>query len=470
MTGLPNLVWVTMESTRTDHTSFGDAGRTTTPNLQRIADEDSGRWFSNCFSHGIWTRSSSASILTGTYASRHGAGVHRDTIPPDLPTVAERLGEAGYWTECISPNAHLSSASGLDRGFDEFAWVGKSTLLETVGARSLLRFLLRIRSQGGGLTADTRKHSTNFMLTDLAKRRLRSLHPDSRPFFLYVHLGGPHHPYHPPIPYFKDRIRGRNTTRGEASELALSHHRDLHRHIAEGCRFGPEQLSVLEALYDGEIAHTDRLVGELFDLVNRFESRDTVFVVTGDHGELFGEQGLLSHVISISGAVSRVPLVVHGMDELPVRPDALVQHIDVVRTFLASIGLDSDELQGVDLRDEERPYAIVQRGGDRCRRNLNRIREYNPEFDASVFPESTVTALRTDEYAYRTWEDGSALYALPNEITDVSERFPEVAAGFAAELEGWLGTDGRPLTEERDRAEMPGEMRAQLRDLGYIVD
>ena len=116
----PNVIWLTIESTRTDHTTVGGAATDTTPNLARIADADRGRVVPGCVAHGVWTLPSSASILTGTYPTHHGAGITGEAIPEQLPTVAERLREAGYHTRCLSPNSHLSSATGLDRGFDEF--------------------------------------------------------------------------------------------------------------------------------------------------------------------------------------------------------------------------------------------------------------------------------------------------------------------------------------------------------------
>ncbi|AUV84145.1 hypothetical protein C2R22_21430 (plasmid) [Salinigranum rubrum] len=83
----PNIVWLTLESLRFDHTSLSGYKRDTTPFLQSIAAESSAVSFDKCFSHGIWTRPASASILTGTYPSHHQAGMGSDVIPDDLPTV-----------------------------------------------------------------------------------------------------------------------------------------------------------------------------------------------------------------------------------------------------------------------------------------------------------------------------------------------------------------------------------------------
>ncbi|MFC6964050.1 sulfatase-like hydrolase/transferase [Halocatena marina] len=196
-----NIIWITIESTRADHTSLYSYERDTTPNLRRIANSDGGRSFSNCISHGIWTRSSIASILTGTWPSRHRAGMDSERIPAELKTVPELLRESGYHTAAISPNANLSSATDLDRGFDDFVWIDKSTLLKNINKSTILKNIINIRNHGGGMTRDTRRHNTGYMMGDMAKRRLRSFANSSEPFFLYLHFGDPHHPYYPHFHY-----------------------------------------------------------------------------------------------------------------------------------------------------------------------------------------------------------------------------------------------------------------------------
>ncbi|MFC7028079.1 sulfatase-like hydrolase/transferase [Halomicroarcula sp. GCM10025710] len=67
-----DIIWISLESVRQDHTTLGGHERDTTPNLARLAGEPGGAVFENCFSHGIWTRTSSTSILTGRAPSDHG--------------------------------------------------------------------------------------------------------------------------------------------------------------------------------------------------------------------------------------------------------------------------------------------------------------------------------------------------------------------------------------------------------------
>ncbi|QOS13587.1 sulfatase [Haloferax sp. Atlit-10N] len=470
MTERPNIVWITLESTRADHTTMGGYDRNTTPNLQRIADSDDGRYFDQCVSHGIWTLASSASILTATYPSHHGAGMTGDAIPSELPTVAERFQQRGYDTKCISPNSHLSSATGLDRGFNEFVWLSKSTLREAVGIRSILSYIRSIRTHGGGLTLDTRKHGTDYMLNRLALRWLEERQTTSDPLFLYLHYGGPHHPYLPPDRYLEQFAGDRELSLQELKAVGIDHHENLYGHMAENSPFSEEAWEALRALYDGEIAHADELVGELFDAAQSLDIDDTVFVITADHGELFGESGLLAHQIVTNDAVSHVPLVTHGLEPALTHGGELVQHADVMTTLLGLTGCSTDGTQGIDLRTGRRDFAIVQRGADRCRQNVSKLVELNPNFDASRFPDSTLTGLRTMEFRYEHSAAGTELFRLPDETSDLSNDYPAVVADLDAKLHEWFETQGTPVTERRQEGRFTDEMRAQLADLGYLVD
>ncbi|WP_318571119.1 sulfatase [Salinigranum marinum] len=466
----PNVIWLTIESTRTDHTTFGGADTDTTPNLARIADADRGRAVPGCVAHGVWTLPSSASILTGTYPTHHGAGITGEAIPDKLPTVAERLREVGYHTRCLSPNSHLSSATGLDRGFDEFAWVATSTLRETMGLRTLFRYLRNLRAHGGGLSLEPRRHGTDFMMTDRLTRWLRSAGASREPYFVYLHYGGPHRPYLPPAPYYDRLATDETLPRSAAYDLAADHHDNLFEHIADGCPFSSTEWATLSALYDAEIAHVDDLIGELFDTVRSLDGRDTVLVVTSDHGELFGEGGLLAHQIVVHDAVVDVPLVVHGFDELADYDGDAVQHADVMRTLLEAAGAPTEGMQGLDLRTESRDRAIVQRGGERARQNLEQIAQFDPAFDTTRYHDGTLHAVRTPTFKYLRSDDRTELFRLPDETRDVSDAYPDVISHLDGGLSEWLETTGRPLTDERVDGEFSGAMRQQLRDLGYLVE
>jgi uncharacterized sulfatase len=466
----PNVVWITLESTRMDHTSLDGYSRDTTPNLARIAGMGGGRAFADCHTHGVWTLASSASILTGTVPTHHGAGMENDAIPEDLDTIPERLSEQGYRTACLSPNSHLSSATGLDRGFDEFTWLSADTLWEAAGPRILAKYARNCRRHGPGFTTDTRKHGTSYLMNEIAKRQLGSYADDEEPFFLYAHYGDPHHPYHPPQRFVDRYADGFAMDTDRAKRLGFYHHDNFHQLIADGCPFAADEWDALQALYDGEIAHTDELVGDLFDHANRLGLDDTVFVITADHGELFGEQGMLAHLVVADDAVTHVPLVVHGADAITDHDGETVQHADVIRTLLDAAGARTDGLHGIDLREETREHSLTQRGAKRACKNLDRFGELNPAFDPSPYHTATLSALRTREFKYQRSDDRAELLRLPDEDRDVSEEHPEVEERLDEALDMVLETDGQPAYSGTREGEFSDAMKEQLSDLGYLVD
>lgn len=170
----PNVVWVTLDSVRRDRTTIGGHDRDTTPALERLATSAEGQAFDNCIAHSNWTLASSAATLTGTYPSHNTFGMGGEFVPDNLSTVADLFKKKGYGNACLSRNAHVSDATGINRSFDQFEWLSSSTLLEVAGPRSLGKYLINIRRHSAGFTTDTAKHATLFLMNDIAKRWLRS--------------------------------------------------------------------------------------------------------------------------------------------------------------------------------------------------------------------------------------------------------------------------------------------------------
>ena len=468
----PNIVWITVESTRADHTFLGDYDRETTPTLERVANVQGGRGFENCFSHGIWTLASSASILTGTYPSHHGTGMIHDVLPEDFETAPERLREAGYRTGLIAPHGQVSPISGLDRGFEDFAYLNSETILETAGWKTLAKYALNFHRHGPGFTTDTQRIGTGFIINDIAKRWLRSYERRDDPFFLYTFYGDPHHVYYPPKKDLKKFADAFDMSIAEARQVSLRHSNDLHENIANGCDFTDDQWRAIEALYDGELAYTDeRIRGLLSSLAERDMLENTIVVITADHGEAFGEDGMLAHMVTTNDAVCNVPLVTYGFDGIS-DYEGMVQHADVMTTLLDHVGARTEGFQGIDMREQSREYTITQRGWDRARKNIERFTELNPAFDDSPYHHADLTALRTPEFKHLASEDRTELYELPDENTDVSGTYPEERDRLDGIYTRWMETAGQPdyADTEPRKAEYSDAMKRQLADLGYLVD
>lgn len=465
----PSVVWVTIDSVRADHTSLCGYRRETTPNLRAFAGEDGSHSFERCFAHGIWSLPSVASIFTGRYPSRHGVGLWNEVVPESVRTVPEMLSANGWRTAGVSVNSFFSPSTGLDRGFDSFTKVSRSDLLSSVGVRGALKYATVGRKYSGGLTRDLRKHYPDYIVQEVVKERLDELASGESPFFLAAHYQGAHHPYYPSMHFARAFADEYDVPPADAREIAFERTTDVYAEIAKGCPYSETEWDALVGMYDGLVRQSDALVGELLDYVDSELGDDVIVVVTSDHGDLLGEYGLLSHKLVVHDAVSRVPLVVSGVDGLSDATGGLVQHVDVMQTLLAELGLSSDALHGEDLRTERRERAVTQRGEETCRKTLEKVREYEPNYRNEHVHESMLTALRGEQYKYLESGDTERLYELPDETRDVSQAHPDVRDQFESELSAWFEEYGDPVEADSD-AEFSEATRERLRQLGYVVE
>ena len=191
-----------------------------------------------------------------------------------------------------------------------------------------------------------------------------------------------------------------------------------------------------------------------------------MFVVTADHGNLFGERDLIAHKLVLHDGLARVPLVMHGLDAIcDVDPGDPIQHADLMTTFVAAAGGDASSLQGIDLRWERREAAIAQLSPNETA--FDSFREHDPDFDTDRFHASLSTAVRTEEFKYECSDDRRVLYELPDEETDVSDAHPGTCDRLDAIRASWLDRIGDPVVADRS-AEFTDRMEQQLRDLGYL--
>jgi len=173
----PNLLLITLDTTRADHLgAYGDR-RARTPNIDRLAA--SGVLFERAITAAPLTLPAHVSLLTGRYPFDHGVRNNGNFALGDrVPTIAGALHAAGYRTAAFVSAFVLDRRYGLARGFDRYDD----------------RFELERRG------ADT---------TAAASAWLGETAGDSRPFFVWLHLYDPHDPYDPPAPYrtaFADRL------------------------------------------------------------------------------------------------------------------------------------------------------------------------------------------------------------------------------------------------------------------------
>jgi arylsulfatase A-like enzyme/Flp pilus assembly protein TadD len=172
----PNVVLVTLDTTRADHLGVYGDRRARTPNLDRLAA--GGVVFERAVTVAPLTLPAHASLLTGLYPFAHGVRNNGNfALRADVPTLATALQGAGYRTAAFVSAFVLDRRSGLSRGFDVYD------------------DRLDLERRGDATVA-------------AAARWMADTAADARPFFVWVHLYDPHDPYDPPPPY-REAFAGR---------------------------------------------------------------------------------------------------------------------------------------------------------------------------------------------------------------------------------------------------------------------
>src|SRR5437879_3510092 len=116
----PNVVLITLDTTRADRMGFLGSTRGLTPNLDAMAKQ--GIEFSRAYSHVPITTASHTTILTGTYPQFNHVNDFGIPISPLLPYLPDLLHQHGYHTGAFVGSLILDpldgTAPGFDRGFD----------------------------------------------------------------------------------------------------------------------------------------------------------------------------------------------------------------------------------------------------------------------------------------------------------------------------------------------------------------
>jgi arylsulfatase A-like enzyme len=329
--GLPNVVLIILDTVRAANLGLYGYHRATTPELEEWAE--SGVVFDRAYATAPWTLPSHASIFTGRYPFEVQTGVTRP-LDDAFPTLAEVLSNRGYVTAGFVANLlYTTPMSGLHRGFARyqahrvsFAEVARSSWL----SETLVRAARRVAGQPAPLPKDDRHVTKEFL--DWLDRR------DGRPFFAFLNYFGAHEPYAPPEP-FRSRF-------GEGPEDPWGTSL-IPWHGVDGSSTSQRLRDQWVDRYDGAISYVDHQLGLIRDGLSASGLLDnTVVVITADHGETWGEHGLLGHMNALYLPLLHVPLVVAFPRHVDpgTRIEEPVTLRDLPATILDLAGLDEGSL------------------------------------------------------------------------------------------------------------------------------
>ncbi len=115
----PNIVLITLDTTRADHLPMYGYGGVKTPSLDKLARR--GLVFEQCVTASPFTLPSHCTIMTGLYPTYHGVRINGNTALGDKQeTMAEALGRRGYDCGAFIGAFVLDGRWGLKQGFGEY--------------------------------------------------------------------------------------------------------------------------------------------------------------------------------------------------------------------------------------------------------------------------------------------------------------------------------------------------------------
>jgi len=304
-----NIVIVVLEGIQYNYTSLADKQSDLTPHLAAVARQ--GVQFSNTRSTLTHTTKVLFALLTGRYPSFSqdlAEAVPIERPYAGLPTILKR--QRDFRTAFFqSAKGNFETRPGLvhNLGFDKF-W-----------ARDDLN---DANTFVGSLGSD------EFAMLPPIADWLRA---DHKPFLLVVLCSVTHDPYVVPEWY------------GKPADDPVERYKQTIRYTD---RF-------IEAL-DGQIAQSN--------LADK-----TIFCVIGDHGEAFGEHGLLGHERIGFDEALRVPWVIRApsLAKSPAKVTTPVSSIDLTPTLLGLLGFETDSARfdGCDILANPSPHRSVYFAG-----------------------------------------------------------------------------------------------------------
>jgi arylsulfatase A-like enzyme len=123
----------------------------------------------------------------------------------------------------------------------------------------------------------------------------------------------------------------------------------------EVCQDSPEAIEHIRKCYAALLTMTDHWLGKLWDKLDEQDLwRDTMVVLTTDHGTMLGEhQYWMKNHMPVYNEIARIPLIAHlpGSKRAGTRVSTLTQTTDVMPTFLDYFGAPRPpHLHGTSLR------------------------------------------------------------------------------------------------------------------------
>ena len=259
---------------------------------------------------GPYTQASFPGILTSSYYLEYGKP---RGLSPNRTLISEPLKQAGITTAAFHSNPYICAYLGWNRGWDIFY----DSMEDEAEPR-----IPYIR----GNIINTKLN--NWLLSHIQGG-------EYKPFFLWLHYMDIHEPYMPEKKYI-DMVDS-SVTISQDEMYSLFENTILKRDTSD-----PGKVTILKKLYDIHVREVDIYVQEFFGILKRLDIlKDSVVILTSDHGDEFNEHGGLSHDDKMYSELIDIPLLIYdsNKDKREIC-DTLVSNVDIPPTIVHLFGLE----------------------------------------------------------------------------------------------------------------------------------
>lgn len=293
-----NVILISLDTVGAKHLGIYGADQPTTPNIDAFAKKS--RLYQNAYTVAPWTLPSHAAMLTGTYPWALGIYSQDQKVPPSAALISQLLKMNNYATGAITGGLYLTPRFGFDAGFDTFKVMGLYNAYEKTFAKA-------VDEADQWVSANKKK-----------------------PFFLFLHTYDVHAPYLPTV----ESVRAMG---GDGKTNALTVERIIA--MSRTRKYTVEDEKNARMLYRAGLHDVDRLLGKfLTSLEKQGLMRNTIVIITADHGDELGEHGYVgTHGFTLYDEVLRVPLIVSVPNVPAKKIKSLVSTVDIVPTILSLV-------------------------------------------------------------------------------------------------------------------------------------